>query len=267
MNIQDKGQVTGTAAEIYDEFFVPALFQQWTNRVADAASIQAGQHVLDVACGTGVLTRTISQRVGEAGSVAGLDVNKGMLAVARKKSPEIEWKHGQAESLPFDDNSFDAVVSQFALMFFENRAKAIAEIIRVLRPGGKLAIAVWDSLDNTPGYAAAVNLLQRLFGDEAANGIRAPYNLGDVDNLRALFQQPSLKDVQIDTQPGFARFPSIESWMFTDIKGWVLADKIDDQQYTILLKEAKTELAPFAKEDGQVKFEAPAHILSATKIE
>ncbi|MBE9170067.1 methyltransferase domain-containing protein [Pleurocapsales cyanobacterium LEGE 06147] len=103
-------QVTRTAAEIYEEFFVPALFQQWASRVAGAAMISSGQRILDVACGTGVLTREVAHRAGENGSAIGLDLNEGMLVVARRKAPEIEWRQGRAEGLPFDSDSFDAVV-------------------------------------------------------------------------------------------------------------------------------------------------------------
>jgi len=266
MTTQDKGQVTGSAAEIYEEFFVPALFQDWTDRVANCAYVQAGQRVLDVACGTGVLARSIHQRVGHSGQVVGVDINEGMLTVARGKSAEIEWKQHPAEALPFATGSFNAVVSQFGLMFFDNRALAIEEMIRVLRPDGKLAIAVWDTLENTPGYMAMVDLLQRLFGDEAANGLRTPYNLGHIDKLRLLFQQPTLKNVKIETCEGYARFPSLESWMYTDIKGWVLADMLNNEQYEMLLKEAHTHLASFVTDNGEILFKAPAHIVSATKI-
>ena len=266
MTTPDKGQVTGSAAEIYEEFFVPALFQEWTARVVDQAQIISGQRVLDIACGTGVLSRTALNYVGNTGSVVGVDINEGMLAVARNKHPDVEWKQTPAESLPFDTGSFDAVISQFGLMFFENRTRAIEEMIRVLRPDGKLVIAVWDTLENTAGYLAMVDLLQQLFGDEAANGLRVPYNLGDVDKLKSLFQQPKLKNVKVDTQEGYARFPSLEAWIYTDIKGWVLADMIDDEQYARLLKEARTALASFVADEGSVVFKAPAHIVSATKI-
>lgn len=262
----NKGQVNTSAADIYDEFFVPALFQEWTDRVVDAANIQAGQHVLDVACGTGVLSRTLAERVGENGSVIGLDVNEGMLAVANRASPKIEWKQGNAEDLPFEDDSFDGVVSQFALMFFDNRQKAIQEMMRVLKPGGQMAVAVWDSLDNTPGYAAMVDLLLQLFGEDAANGIRAPYILGNKDELTSLFNNADVKKFEIKTLHGKARFPSIESWVFTDIKGWVLADMIDDEQYAVLLKEAKQILSSFVQDGGSVEFAAPAHIVSAVKV-
>jgi SAM-dependent methyltransferase len=266
MSASEKGQVTYNAAEVYEEFFLPALFQQWASRVADAAGIQPGQRVLDVACGTGVLARAAAERVGSDGAVVGLDVNEGMLAVARQKAPAIEWKRGRAEELPWDSNSFDAVVSQFGLMFFEDRRAALQEMMRVLRPGGRLAVAVWDSLDYTPGYAAITDLLQQLFGDQVANALRTPYVLGDRPLLRSLFAEAGIPDAQITTQAGTAHFPSIKSWIYTDIKGWTLANVLDDAQFDLLLKEAESVLRRFMTTDGTVTFNAPAHIVTATKI-
>jgi SAM-dependent methyltransferase len=262
----NKGQVNTNAADIYEAFFVPALFQEWAGRVANAANIQAGQHVLDVACGTGILSRTVAEWVSPNGSVTGLDMNDGMLAVARRKASHIEWKQGLAEKLPFEDEAFDAVVSQFGLMFFDDRQAAIREMMRVLRQGGHLAVAVWDSIDHTLGYRAMVDLLLRLFGEDAANGLRAPYILGNIDELRSLFRNAGIQDVKVNTLDGKARFPSIESWVFTDIKGWVLADMIDDEQYALLLKEANKSLSAFVQKDGTVEFDAPAHIVSAIKV-
>src|SRR5688572_6939023 len=231
MSASEKGQVTRNAAEVYEEFFLPALFQQWASRVADAAGIQSGQRVLDVACGTGVLARAVADRVGSAGAVVGVDVNEGMLAVARQKAPTIEWKRGRAEELPWDSNSFDAVVSQFGLMFFEDRRAALQEMMRVLRPGGRLAVAVWDSLDHTPGYAAMSDLLRQLFGEEVARALHAPFALGERQLLRSLFAEAGISDAEITTQMGTARFPSIEAWIYTEIKGWTLADVLDDTQF------------------------------------
>jgi ubiquinone/menaquinone biosynthesis C-methylase UbiE len=261
----DRGQVTRSAAEVYEEFFVPALFQEWTNRVADAALVRPGQRVLDVACGTGVLTRTVAERVGTAGSAVGLDVNEGMLAVARRTSPDIVWRQGKAEALPFDNASFDAVVCQFGMMFFEDRRAAIQEMVRVLRPGGHLAVAAWDSIDKSPGYAAMARLLQRLFGDDAANGLRAPFVLGNVDEFRALFDNAALTDIKVVTPAGSARFDSIKDWVYTEIKGWVLADALDDAQFERLLKDAEKVLSSFVTAEGKVAFAAPAHIVSATR--
>jgi ubiquinone/menaquinone biosynthesis C-methylase UbiE len=153
-----EGQVTHSAAEVYEAFFVPALFRQWAPKMAQAAGLAAGQRVLDVACGTGVLAREAVKHVGPSGAVTGLDRNEGMLAVARREAPDVEWQLGRAEALPFDAATFDAVVSQFGLMFFEDQTAALEEMWRVLRPGGRLAVTVWDTLDRSPGYAAMTAL-------------------------------------------------------------------------------------------------------------
>jgi ubiquinone/menaquinone biosynthesis C-methylase UbiE len=261
-----RGQVTRNAAETYEKFFVPALFGQWGPRVVEAVDLRAGERVLDVACGTGVLARTAGERVGPEGSIVGLDPNPGMLAVAREAAPGIDWRRGSAESIPFDDGSFDAVVSQFGLMFFDDGVGAIREMARVTRPGGRIAVAVWDTLENTPGYDAVARLLQRLFGERAAAAIRVPYSLGDKARVRALFDDAGIPDATIATHDGNARFDSIESWVHTDVKGWTLADMIDDEQYELLRGEAVRELARFVGDDGTVSFPAPAHIVTAPVV-
>jgi SAM-dependent methyltransferase len=258
-------QLNKRIAEVYDEFFVPALFAEWPARVLAAAAVQAGQRVLDVACGTGVLACAAAEQVGAQGLVSGVDVNAGMLAVAQQKAPAIDWQLGRAEDLPFHNAAFDAVVSQFGLMFFQDRPAAMREMLRVLRPGGHLAIAVWGMLAATPGYAAVVDLLRRLFGDQAADSLRAPYCLGDLALLRAELSAAGLPEADITTHTGTARFPSIRSWMFTDIKGWVLADLLDDQQFEQLVAAAQQELQQFVIADGSVAFPAPAHIITASK--
>ncbi|HKP24836.1 MAG TPA: methyltransferase domain-containing protein [Dongiaceae bacterium] len=257
-----KGQVTRSAAEIYEEFFVPALFWQWAPVMADAVGIKAGQRVLDVACGTGAAAREAASR---DALVTGLDRNEGMLALARRIAPSVEWKAGRAEQLPFTDGSFDAVVSQFGLMFFDDRPQALREMWRVLKPGGRLAVAVWDRLESSPGYAAMAALLKRLFGRRIAGELHAPFALGDPDALRDLFSQAGIGDPKVTAHAGTARFPSIESWVRTDVKGWTLADLIDDEQYGLLLREAAVALRSYSRADGIVMFDAPALIVTATR--
>ena len=139
MTDAERGQVAASAAEVYEAFFLPALFDQWPATVLESAFVGEGDRVLDVGCGTGVLARSALQVVGEQGTVIGLDPNEGMLNVARR-SVDITWREGVAEHLPFDDGSIDRVVSQFAMMFFEDPDMAIREMRRVLRPGGTAAI-------------------------------------------------------------------------------------------------------------------------------
>jgi ubiquinone/menaquinone biosynthesis C-methylase UbiE len=264
MAAPQQGQLTRTAAEVYDELLVPALFAQWPPLLAQAAAIAPGQDVLDVACGTGVLAAEAARRVQPGGRVTGLDRNEAMLAVAKRKAPDLEWRQGQAEALPFADARFDAVVSQFGLMFFEDRVTALAEMWRVLKPGGRLAVAVWDALERAPGYAALTALLQRLFGERVADALRFPFALGDPDALADLAAQAGIQ-ATITTRKGTARFPSIEAWVDTEAKGWVLGAMLDDDQSRQLRQEAPRALERFVQADGTVLFDAPAHILCATK--
>lgn len=263
--MSDSGQLTSSAAEVYDEFFLPALFEVWPPRVVAAAGLGPGMRAVDVACGTGVLTLAAARAVAPGGAAVGVDLNPGMLAVARRKAPEIDWREAAAEALPFADAEFDAAVSQFGLMFFQDRGAAIREMWRVLRPGGRLVIAVWDSLENTPGYAAVTALLARLFGEETAGLLRAPYVLGDLAALAALLAEAGVRAPQVAQVAGEARFPSIRSWMKTDVRGWTLSDRIDDAQFERLVTAAESELSRFVAKDGSVRFEHPALIATAQK--
>ena len=262
MTVMERGQVTGTAADVYEAFFVPALFGEWAPRTCAAAAVKRGTRLLDVACGTGCVAREASRRGAE---VTGLDRNPGMLAVARRLAPDIDWRDGLAEDLPFNEGQFDAVICQFGLMFFEDRVQALAEMSRVLKPGGTLAVAVWDSLERTPGYAAMVTLLEQLFGTEIAAALRAPFVLGASGEVQALFDAAGLSKAVVETQVGCARFPSIADWVRTDVKGWTLAEAIDDAQYAELQAAAQQDLQRFAAADGIVRFDSPAHLVTAVK--
>ncbi len=252
-------------AEIYDALFVPALFRQWGDRVAEAARIEPGQRVLDVACGTGVLACAAAARAGPSGSVVGLDPNAEMLAVARPKSDRIAWRDGRAESLPFPDDSFDAVVSQFGIMFFEDRVAALREMMRVLRPRGRLAVAVCDAVERSPGYAALATLLHRLFGDEVGNAFRAPFVLGDTRALLALCEAAGIGEAVVTRHDGMVRFASIAALIATERACvWTLGGMLDDDQFARLLQAAESEFQPFVIADGSVEFLMPVLIITAT---
>ncbi len=255
------------AATAYEELFVPALFQEWAPRVVAAAYLHPGHRVLDVACGTGVLTREAAACVSPAGSVFGLDPDRGMLTVAASLAAGIKWCQGTAESLPYRDQSFDAVVSQFGLMFFSDRREALREMLRVLVPGGHLAVAVWDSLASTPAYAAEVALLERIAGQRAADTLRAPFALGDWEELAALFAGTGAASVAVTTYHGRARFPSIRSMVEADLRGWlaVMGVALSEKQIQRMLNEAEQAFRPYVTAEGRVTFDLSAHIVTAMK--
>jgi ubiquinone/menaquinone biosynthesis C-methylase UbiE len=250
-------------ARAYESLFVPAVFGEWAPRVADAAQIRSGQRVLDVACGTGVLAREAAARTGPSGSVSGLDPGVGMLAVARHLAPDIDWLQGVAESLPFPDRSFDAVISQFGLMFFADRRQALREMLRVLTPEGRVAVAVWDSLEQNPAYETSVEMLERLAGRPASDALRAPFVLGNEQDLRAMFTDAGVASVEIASGEGMARFPNIRTMVEADLRGWlpVMGVLLPEEQIDRILTEAETVLRPYAASDGTMVFRTRAHLV------
>jgi SAM-dependent methyltransferase len=256
------------AATGYQELLVPALMQEWAPRVADAAGISPGDRVLDVACGTGVLTREAARRAGPGGAVTGLDLSPEMLAVAARLSPELRWQQGSADALPFPDQSFDAVVSQFGLMFFPDPVVGLREMMRVLVPGGRLAVAVWGSLDVTPAYAAEVELVERLAGSAAGNALRALFALGDPNRMAELCAAAGIKGARVAMQPGRGRFPSIRTMVEVDVRDWlrIVGITLDEALIETILRESETGLRPFVTVDQSgVGFESPAVLVTATR--
>ena len=253
-------------AEIYEELFVPALFQQWGPVLSGLAQIRAGQQVLDVACGTGALTRALAERVGSEGAVVGLDPNPGMLAVAARTVPHVEWIEAAAEALPFADGRFDAVVSQFGYMFFDDQRRALSEMWRVLRPQGQLAVAVWDALSCSPGYTVVGELLGELFGAPVANAFAAPFVLGSAERLLELCAEANVADARVRRHAGRVRFSSLEQLLNAERACvWTLGGLLDDAQFAQLRARARTALSPFVEPDGSVSFAVPALIVTARK--
>ena len=266
MGTPEKAEAAPSPAEVYDDLFVPALFKQWGETVAEIAGIARGHRVLDVACGTGVLAEAAAVRTGTGASVVGLDPNEDMLAVARRKRAGVAWKSGRAEALPFAQESFDRVVSQFGFMFFEDRVAALREMLRVLRPDGRLAVAVCDALDHSPGYAVLAELLHRLFGATVADAFRAPFVLGDRERLLALCGEAGIGNATVERRDGFVRFSSIASLVSAERACvWTLGGLLDETQFERLLAAAEESLHPFVESDGRVSFTMPALVITANK--
>ena len=171
----------------YESLFVPALFEVWTKHLIEGADVRKDSHVLDIACGTGVLTRRALARSGPGGRIVGVDPAPGMLAAANEIEPSIDWILCSAEALELDDETFDCVMSQFGMMFFQDHEKSAREMFRVLKPGGALAIAVWNSVEHNPAYADIIAVLQEQVGTAAADALRLPFSLGNANGMKAIY--------------------------------------------------------------------------------
>jgi len=256
-----------TAGRGYEALFVPAVFAAWTERLIEAAGLGAGDATLDVACGTGVLARRALEVVGKGGRVAGLDPAPGMLAVAQEQAPDVDWRLGPAEALPFEAASFDAALCQFGLMFFEDRPAALREMIRVLRPGGRVAAAVWAGPEANLAHAEVAGLLDDQAGREAGNAVRVPFALGDAEALASMFEDAGFEAVQVGVEQEEARFPSARVMVEADLRGWLplFGIHLDEAKIAEVLAAAETRLEPFVAASGEAVFEMTALVIEARR--
>lgn len=254
------------AANYYEDNFVPTLFSRWSPVIIGAAEIRTGHSVLDVACGTGIVIRDIGRSPCSSLNLSGLDISPGMIEVARSLAPEIDWHVGDAMALPFADDQFDRVVCQFGLMFFADRVKAVTEMMRVLKPGGKLAVLVWDKLANNPGFSSKVDILQKLAGARVADALRAPFCLGNRSQIDEIAIKAKLQDFDIKSYSGEACFQSLRQFIDAELRGWLPIMGVNLDEYLIerIYQQCEHELANYLDSlDGRLVMPTSALVLSA----
>lgn len=245
MTEHDRGQLDTSGAEVYESLFVPSLFGRFAGPVAEAARLAPSETVVDVACGTGALTRAVRART--TGRVVGVDVNPAMIAVANRRGDDIEYVIGDATSLDFDDTCFDVAVSQFGLMFLDEPTQGIREMVRVANRG---VVAVWDSIERSDGYLSMKELFRSELGDEAASSLDAPFAMGRDGVLESLFDAADVEHVDFSSIEGTGRFDSIEQWVTTEVRGWTLGDSVSDAQLAELTAKAEDLLSHFTTSDA-----------------
>jgi SAM-dependent methyltransferase len=252
----------------YENLFVPALFEPWTKHLVDSANIQEGSTVLDVACGTGVLARCALARAGASGQVVGADPAPGMLAVANEIEPAINWILCSAEALEVSDCAFDCVLSQFGMMFFEDRKKAAEEMFRVLKPGGSLAIAVWRSVEHNPAYADIISVLEQHVGEDAADALRMPFGLGNAEEVVAALEGGGFTEVEVEAKTESARFASSRQMVEAELRGWLplFGILLEEDQIDKVLIESDKSLEKYALASGEALFPTSAYIFTAHRI-
>ncbi|MFV9633059.1 class I SAM-dependent methyltransferase [Mycobacterium neumannii] len=225
-----------TEAENYARDFVPLIPAPLAGDLIEVAAPEPGEYVVDIACGTGVVTRLAAERVGTTGKVVGVDLNPGMLEVARTTAAPsgavIEWREGSAEALPLADESYDLVLCQLGLMFFPDRPAAAREMRRVLSPGGRVAI-------NAPGtmprfFEIMVDALGRHINPDLSGFLRSVFSLSETQ-LRQLLEVAHFQDVTVKTMTETLRLPPPAEFLWqylqvTPIAGLVMSAGADRRQ-------------------------------------
>ncbi len=250
-------QVEQSASEAYEQYLVPHLFTQWADRLIESSAIHEGDRVLDVACGTGIVARRVASRVGESGSVVGLDINEGMLTVAEEAAADshasIEWRQGDATDLPFANESFDVVCCQQALQFFDDPVAALRQMRRVLTPGGRLAVSVWRPLEYQPVYVVLADALENHISDEAGTMMRSPFPEWDETDIRTLVEDAGFDTVSATIEIGSVRYPSVEEFVRREAASSPLAEPIAATERDVrdeLIREVEEALGTYRDDEG-----------------
>jgi SAM-dependent methyltransferase len=258
-------EITSEQAELYEERFVPALFAHWVDAVLDAAGVRAGQDVLDVACGTGIVTRHAAERVGATGHVTGLDLNPAMLEVASRVRPDLMWHQGDVAALPFDDDSFDVVTCQSAAMFFPDLVGALREMGRVTRPGGAVAVQAFDLREEQPAYGPWIAMVTRHAGKDALRMLGTYWVLGDRDLMRNRCASAGLRVNAVHDYERPAHFPSVEAMVLTEVNATPLADRLSQSELDAIIADSYTVYEPFRTTgEGQLTIPLTGYVLVAT---
>jgi ubiquinone/menaquinone biosynthesis C-methylase UbiE len=258
---QEQWQLDGSAPELYQRYLVPAVTAMWAADLVDRAAPREGERVLDVACGTGVVARIAAERVGATGRVIALDLNPGMLAVARSfpavTGAVIEWREGTVLALPFADEAFDIVFCQLGLQFFPDRPQALQEMRRALALGGRLALNAFGPIEHNPATYALASALDRHSSPSASVAKRTEHALADTEQLRRLVADAGFHSIEIETVSKLVRFPSPADYVWIQLAATPLASVV--AQYDTasrerlveeLVKDVGAALATYTKPDG-----------------
>lgn len=221
---------TTTFADRYQSVLVPVIFEPWARELIRRADPQAGDHVLDLACGTGVVTRQLAKLAPNLGSLTGVDHSDEMLDVARVLSAETGlnavWVEADVAELPFDEDCFDLAFCQQALQFFPDRLAALLELRRVLKPGGQVTCCVQQELDVNPMLKAQADALDAHVGEKAGDAVRAICGLPDGDELRRLFEDADFQDVEVQSTTLVLHHPDAKAFAEGAMGGMHTGDKL-----------------------------------------
>ena len=247
-------QFAGSIPAIYDRYLGPILFQPYAEDLAARLDVTANGSVLELACGTGILTRILRNRLPAPTRLVATDLNEAMMqraAIKFAKEEAVEWRQADACSLPFDDHSFEAVICQFGIMFFPDKIETAREARRLLKSGGIFLFNVWDALEHNALGRIAHETIGQFFEKDPPMFYQVPFGYHDQDAIRRVLEEAGFRDITFDVVPKIGIASRAEDVSIGLVQGNPVAAAIADRDPSLLAVITKAVADALKKHFGE----------------
>lgn len=257
----------GSMPAFYDQYLGPISFAPYAAEMARRVKIINPKQLLETACGTGIVTYAIANALPAGAKITATDLSQPMLdfAAAKQPSSAITWRQADAQALPFDDASFDAVVCQFGVMFFPDKAKGFSEARRVIGKGGCFVLAVWDGFENNELPRTNSDAIATMFPDDPPTFMRrVPYGYNDEKTIRAQLADAGFNEISVDRVSKTLNVPSARDIAVGSVHGGPTRNEIEKRDPSALDRATEIATQAIAKRFGSGAFTVPSQALFVT---